>query len=255
MSLTDREAAIAEQHIAYEGTVELAKWIDTSAHGFKITLNLEDRAQLDPFDGVMTMRKKRGGQRYQAIIAPTVTDIDHGTHPDWDRSTVQEWQFAGRGWSESAGAHIAMCVADPETIDYWRQQTTLDQSEEGAGGRYGIMLLELGDDEQIVNQHKRSRVIPPEELPGGPRSKAAARMIQEPEFGQWLNGFSIYGQHENPYQFDTIEARDALVKRVCGIETKKYFDNGPYADTRWQMFEDQFKRPYLKFLERLSRGR
>jgi hypothetical protein len=244
--LTALQIAQAEDHIAYEGVVELRKWIDTSAQGFKLTLGLSNRNQLDQFDGVMSMRKSRGGQRYHAIIQPYWTTSTGERKPDSSQMVQQEWQFAGRGWSEGSGAHIAIHIGDREPIIWWRQKKCADQVEaEARGGIYYIMLLELDDDETIVNQEKRDRVIPPELPKGGPRSKAVARTILDPEFGLWLNKRSLYRALEDPCRYDLPAKRDALVKRTCGMASKVELDNGNEA--AWQMWELQFLRPFIQW--------
>lgn len=251
--LTDRQIAMAEEHIAFEGTVKYMKWQETSAHGFKITLQLESRHELDPFDGVMTIRAKRGGQRYMAICQPYWQPDGIGTpqQPDASQQFVDEWQFAGRGWSESGGAHIAVVIMDRAAIARWKLRTAADQiTDDSEPRRYYVMLLELDDDETIINQEKRRRVIPDEEQPGGARSKHVARLCQDKDFQHWLNIESIYQNPDDDHDFSDPKVCDAVIKRVCGIDSKRYFDVGPYADVRWKMFEDQFNRPFLRWCKR-----
>jgi len=248
--LSQHQIEEAERHIAYEGNVDLVKWIDTSSHGFKITLGLSNRNQLDFFDGVMTMRKSRGGQRYHAILQPYVTDIDHGRHPDPESQVQQEWQFCGRGWSESSGAHIAVHIGDRTTIAYWRQQKAGDQVEaEKRGQLFYVMLLELQDDETIVNQEFRSRVVEPPAPKGGPRSKAVARLIADPEFAQWMNYASIHNC--GPQGSRDVKERDAYVKFTIGIGSKIELDNG--NESAWQAWETQFHRPFIQYMQRNGR--
>jgi hypothetical protein len=99
-----------------------------------------------------------------------------------------EAQFCGRGWSEGKGAHIALHIGELETIAFFRQETTRDQGEtETPGSNYDIMMMELDDSEAIINQAKRARaagVVDPQPK-GGPRSKAVAMMLQDPDFQEW----------------------------------------------------------------------
>ena len=241
----------AEQHVAYDGNVDLTKWVDTSQWGFKITLGLSNRAQLDFFDGVMTMRKNRGGQRYQAVIAPFVTTADGERSPDMDDLTQQEWQFCGRGWSESKGAHIALHIGDIEAIEFWRGQTASDQVESKRGAMFYVLLLELEDDETIVNQQKRDRVVPVKDQHGGPRSRKVGMMLSDPDFQEFLK-HSIYASNEDPFIFDDPKKVDQLIKRVCAIESKKQFDVGVSAESHWEIFETQFQRPFIQYMQRSS---
>ena len=248
-ALTEHQIAQVEQHIAFEGTVTFDKWIDTSAHGFKITLGLQSRADLDAFDGVMTYRKKRGGQRYMAICQPHWQPDGPGTplKPDASQQFIDEWHFAGRGWNESSGAHIAVMVGDSSSIASWKLRTAGDQLTDDSGPRkYYVMLLELNDDEQIINQEKRTRVVAPPPPKGGPRSKAVARLIQDLDFRQWLNWDSIH--NVGPQGDRDAKGRDAYVKQIIGIASKVELDNG--NEDAWRKWEIQFKTPFLKWTQR-----
>jgi len=253
-SLSERQIAQAEQHIAFEGTLQYMKWVETSAHGFKITLQLGSRHGLDSFDGVMTVRSKRGGQRYMAIIQPYWQPDGPGTpeKPDASQQFIDEWQFAGRGWSESAGAHIAVCLMDRAAIASWKLRKAADQITDDSGPRqYYVMLLELDDDETIVNQEKRERVVRAEDAPGGPRSKKVARLCDDPDFQEWLSGDSIYASLEVPLRYcGQPKLADKLIKRICGIDSKRHFDVGANADKNFETFENQFNRPFIKAMSR-----
>lgn len=242
--LTAAQARRAEDHIAYEGVVELLSWQDTSNWGFKIRLGLMDRGQLDYFDGVMTMRKSRGGQRYHCIL------MDEG-----EILRQFEAQFCGRGWSEGKGAHIALHIGELETITFFRNETTRDQGEtETPGSNYDIMMMELGDDEAIVNQAKRARaagVVDPQPK-GGPRSKAVAMMLQDFEFLHWLSHRSIWAVCDDTFhriEYNPITA-DELVKKKLRITSKKELDLSADSDELWEAWENQFHRPFLHYLQR-----
>ncbi len=237
-----------EDHIAFEGVLELKKWQDTSGHGFKVTLGLQNRAMLDFFDGVMTMRKSRGGQRYHAIIQPYWTDNHGERKPDASQQQEQEWQFCGRGWAESQGAHIAIHLADRESIAWWRMKKTADQVEaEHKGNIYFVMLLELDDDETIINQRKRGMMVPPPPPKGGPRSKFVARTMQDSDFCLWLNGHSIYAQKGVDRTTSQI---DALVKQVCKFSSKIELDNG--NEKAWTDWEQHFHKPFLHYMRKFG---
>lgn len=247
---------LAEQSIAFEGVISFEKWQDTSARGFKITFGLASRNDLNYFDGVMSIRGRRGGQRYNAIVQPYWRPDGPGTPAEADHAAqfVEEWHFAGRGWSESAGAHLAIVIHDPAAIAGWRMRKTVDQltdADEADLCQCYVMLQEIDDDELIVNQARRKVVQQVEK--GGARSKKVARMCQDHEFQLWLNRHSIYADPEDPELYTDPAAADHLIKRVCGIESKRFFDVGPHADTRWRMFDNQFNRPFVQWLARDGR--
>ena len=231
MELSQQQIENIENYIAFEGLVELLHWEDTSGYGFKVKLGLDDRAKLDPFDGTMKRRKHRGGQRYHCIF--------YGDNQDqWQ----MEAQFCGRGWAESAGAHVALHFPHLSDQAWWRMQTAKDQIEkELHGEQWTVMLLEIGDDEIIIDQTARERAERPV---GGPRSKAVAMMLQDLDFCVWLNMKSIYATQ--PMSYDTFETADALMKKVCGIASKVELDNG--NEEAWKIWETQFKAPFIRHL-------
>ena len=230
-----------ERYIVFESQVWLNGWIDTSGHGFKITLGLPSRAELDAFDGTMKRRKRKGGQRYHMILTPLTGNIEEVPQ--------HEVQFCGRGWNETKGAHIALHVPDLTDQHWWRIRKAGDQEGECFTGN--IILMEIGDDEVIIDQTMRDRAERAE-LKGGPRSKHVARMLQDLEFQQWLDKVSIYQNLESPFDFSNFEECDALMKDVCGIKSKIEFDNN--GDAAWQIWENQFQRPFIQHMQRNDQG-
>ena len=215
-----------ERFIVFEGKVELLHWEDTSQWGFKIRLGLESRADLDPFDKTMKRSKKRGGQRYHCIL-----------YGEFNRQF--EAQFCGRGWAETAGAHVALHVPDHQDQLWFREAKTRDQGEKEVPGRgYDLMLMEIGDDEVLIDQTRREKAEAPI---GGPRSKAVAMLLQDDDFGRWVQDKSLWS-HRSIYDLD------ALIKEVCGMKSKVELDNGNEA--AWEQWNVQFHRPYIQWLQR-----
>jgi len=232
MELSKEQINKIEEYIAYEGAVILANWIETSAHGFKIQLSLSSRAELDPFDKTMKRSKKRGGQRYQMIL-------------QGDQPIQMEALFCGRGWSETKGAHIALHIPDIDDQRFFRGLNTLDQDgDECFTGN--IMLLEVGEDEIVINQKRRDKADP---VPvGGPRSKAVAILLQDPDFILWLNTVSLHRNLDHPDYYNTFKTRDLMVKNRLGIKSKIELDNG--NDQAWNLWEIQFHRPFILWASR-----
>jgi hypothetical protein len=224
-----------ERFIVFEGKVELLHWEDTSQWGFKIKLGLASRAELDHFDKTMKRSKKRGGQRYHCIL-----------YGEFNRQF--EAQFAGRGWAETQGAHIALHIPDLDDQLFWRESKTRDQGEKEIPGRScDLILMEIGDDEIVIDQTRREQV----ELPiGGPRSKAVAMLMQDPDFIEWMDHKSLYRvDFRKPDQPErTGESRDKAMKAICGIKSKVEFDNG--NEQAWMLWERQFHRPFIQWLQK-----
>ena len=230
MELSKEQINKIEEYIAYEGAVILANWIETSAHGFKVQLSLSSRAELDPFDKTMKRSKKRGGQRYQMIL-------------QGDQPIQMEALFCGRGWSETKGAHIALHIPDIDDQRFFRGLNTIDQGDVESAVWWNIMLLEVGEDEIIINQKRRDKADP---VPvGGPRSKAVAILLQDPDFALWMDRKSI---HADTGETRTVDQRDSVVKNRCGFKSKVELDNG--NEQAWQLWERQFHGPFIKWMGR-----
>lgn len=231
-----------ERYIVFESKVWLNGWIDTSSHGFKVSLGLKSRAELDYFDGTMKRRKRKGGQRYHMILTPVAGVVSMVAFPE---GVMQhESQFVGRGWNETKGAHIALHIPGLTNQIWWRTQKTRDQ--EGECSTWNIILMEIGDDEQIIDQTARERAERPV---GGPRSKHVARMLQDPEFAHWMDQVSVHSDYGDLGPCDrTLEQRDGMMKAKCGITSKVEFDNG--NEKAWEIWETQFKAPFIRHSSR-----
>ncbi len=228
-----------ERYIVFESQVWLNGWIDTSSHGFKVTLGLKSRAELDSFDGTMKRRKRKGGQRYHMILTPLTGNLGE--------IAQHEAQFCGRGWNETKGAHIAVHIPDLTDQHWWRIQKTRDQ--EGECSTWNLILMEIGDDEIIIDQTMRDRAEQLELPKGGARSKAVAMLLQDDAFAAWLDLHSIHSiRGIDGLVQRTLSQRDALMKVRCGISSKIEFDNN--GDAAWQIWENQFHRPFIQYMQR-----
>ena len=220
-----------DEYVAYAGPVRLLNWMDNSSHGFKITLGLHSRGELDSFDNTMKRRKRRGGQRYHVIL-------------EGDIPIQMEAMFCGRGWAESKGAHIALHIPGIDDQRYFRGMNTEDQ--EGDCSTWNILLLEVDENEIIINQKKRDKAY---SVPvGGPRSKAVAMLLHDSDFGMWLANHSLHKGRCTSWDFNSI---DNLVKGCIGIKSKIELDNGNAQ--AWTLWEAQFHRPFIQWLNRGNR--
>jgi hypothetical protein len=234
MELSQGQLEKIDNYLVFDGPVKLLSWMDNSSHGFKVSLGLNSRAALDPFDNTMKRRKRRGGQKYHVIF-------------QGDQPIQMEAMFCGRGWAESKGAHIALHVPDGDDQRWFRGLNTEDQ--EGDGETWDMFLLEIGDDELLIDQTKRDKAY---RAPvGGPRSKAVAMLLQDDDFGLWLDRESIHAAVYSPDctpATRTFKARDDLVKNRLGIKSKIELDNGNAQ--AWNLWEAQFHRPFIQWMQR-----
>jgi len=113
--------------------------------------------------------------------------------------------------------------------------------------RYYLGLVQLDTDDRPVNQAQAALVEWAEGLVGGPKSKAAARRCQEPDFQLFVM------QRLKLKAPATVDQCDQFVKRQCGIHTKKLLD---YADPTtqeafWDRYERRVQQPFIAW----SQGR
>jgi len=245
--LTDGQIELVDNYIAYEGIVEVKKWMDMSAHGFKVTLAIGHRHELDAFDGVMYRRKGKAGHIYQIVLYKADTG---------EIAREMECQFWGRNWSETGGASIALHFGGDDQRWWMLETKTADQGEaEDSGNRFRIMMMEKDIDTGHLVHQGMARAVEaadkeargqeaianqPEPLKGGKHSKHVARFMQDLDFNEWLNNESIY-KSEGP--FHTTADIDALVKDKIGMRSKVELD---HIDGRMDAWMNQFERPFLK---------
>lgn len=237
MSAELRETQLAEQRLAFHGPVRAYSWSESSSQEFRFKLELLDgREALEHFEKATRRRGKKSGQRYRAIWQGDNGDPLEGP---------TDLFFVGANWAHQTGATITL-VTDDEGQAIVRLWQTADI--DGLAPRMFVGLVQLDDDERPVNQAQAALVEWAEGLVGGPKSKAAARRCQEPEFQLFVM------QRLNLKKPATKEQADKWIKSQCGIHTKKLLD---YADPAtqepfWERYERRVQRPYITWLE--SRG-
>ena len=100
-------------------------------------------------------------------------------------------------------------------------------------------MIELDDDGNVVNVEQRAkleRMARKRQWPkGGPRSKHAARLCQDPEFQRWVGDIGI-------------KMNDPLgcahwMREECEIDSRAQLDHDPAA---LQRFEDRVQKPFLR---------
>lgn len=217
----------AARLVAFEGTVQLAKWSDSSSSGAKVSFNLLDRDALSPFEKATKRKGKKSGQRYLLILA----DTEGQPVPE----APDQCYLLGAQWTHTAGASITFAV---DSVEFWRRFTTADQSDSPTS--FHLTLAELQDDETPVDQVSQDALDKATKRKGGPKSKHVAQLIQGPDFRTFV-GKRIELPPER-WEMTTADMADKWVKQVCGIESKADFDYEPEA---WKRFENLVRRPFL----------
>ena len=220
--------------VAFHGIVELLSWQISSAHGSKIKLGLESRAELDHFDSATRRRRNRAGQAYQLMLADAETGSQVNTTAGrYIKPVPMDCWLWGASWSHTGGASIAIYVSEDD-VTWWQSRTARDQT--GMGEQFIATLVELHEDGRPVNQRKADRVLQVEEtMRGGPISRNAAMLLHDPDFQQYLHVVS-----GDP--IDGFGGADKTFKRLVGIQTKKILDHDEGCAARYHALRSEFHR-------------
>lgn len=224
-----------EQALAFHGPVRLHSWSDSSSLGFRAKLELLDgREALAHFERATRRSAKRAGQRYRAVW-----QNDQG---EAIAELPGELWFAGADWSHQNGATVKFAIS-PDEQQLVRLSQTYDVDEHAP--RWYLGLVQLDTDDKPVNQAQAALVEWAEGLVGGPRSKAAARRCQEPEFQVFVQ------QRLGLKHPATVDQCDTWIKQQCGIHTKRLLD---YSDPTtqepfWDRYERRVQRPFITWAE------
>jgi hypothetical protein len=133
-------------------------------------------------------------------------------------------------WSETAtgGSKVVLQVDD---LDPWR----LLQRKEGktAGTRFMAVFVEIGDDEQPVQEEPATI-----NNAQGPLCQWAVMRSREPAFQQFMEQFDGSACAES---MPTEEMCKQLVLQVCGISSRKELDSNPIAA---RIFRERIMLPW-----------
>lgn len=218
---------MTEDLIAFHGPVTLLGWSHTSAQGARIKLGLLSRDELAHFDKAAKRRKGHTGQRYRAAWQDA-----EGKPIDGGPALPIELSLIGCQWSQNRGASVLFQI-ERDALDALEGVPTQDNSATPWNGY--VALVELGDDEQAIDQQQRERV---ERVIGGPISKHAARLCRDPQFHRFLE--DIGGQDV------TDESAAEWVRTTCGVQSRAELDHNPIAADK---YEHMVKRPFIRWSE------
>jgi hypothetical protein len=142
-----------------------------------------------------------------------------------------ELQLAGWSESHNSGCKVTFWLQSSEDLEAFRALTVRKGNQ--AGQRFMAALVEVGDDEQPVQQPG------PEKPKGGPLAKLAGMLCDDPEFWKFLtHQFSLE---------DACESSDRaadVVRESCHIKSRAELDNDPAAEA---MFHRVIRGPWLKW--------
>lgn len=125
------------------------------------------------------------------------------------------------GWKEThnGGATVTLQLSDPAQLESFKVMTVAKGKV--AGQRLAVVMVEIGDDEQPVEQPK-----------GGELSKLAGMWCNDERFRKWIRA-------------KTADEAADYIRNACGISSRAQLDHDPVAAGK---FNVRFRIPFRSYL-------
>lgn len=150
-----------------------------------------------------------------------------------------EVQFAGYNDSNTQGARVVFWLPDPEQLNYFRGIVTKKGGK--AGQRFMMVLVEIGDDEQPIDQAKAAGLE--DAVKGGPLSQHAGRLCKDSDFQRWV---AAEGGDKRTFGYAMGEdGARAFIIETCKVDSRKDLDHDRRAA---QAYENFVRRPFVQWL-------
>lgn len=155
-----------------------------------------------------------------------------------------EVMLAGWNESHSGGAKVTFFLRDAKALEAFRHLTVAKGKQ--AGHRFAMVLVEIGEDEQPVNQHDKK---------GGAITKLAAMFCGQERFWQWARlkhpeawarAEAIVGAAGGQAP---VEVAAEFVRRMCSIKSRSELDTNAAAQ---KVFHEHIRIPYSKSFDDAS---
>jgi hypothetical protein len=131
-----------------------------------------------------------------------------------------ELQLAGWSETHAGGCKVTFWLSSPEELDAFRSLTVRKGNQ--AGHRFVAALVEIGDDEQPVQQ--------PEKPKGGPLAILAGRLCADDEFWHFVTVQYKVVLHAGTAANDCAE----WLRKFCGVASRAEIDGNPAATAKMQ---------------------
>lgn len=141
-----------------------------------------------------------------------------------------EFQLAGWSESHNGGCKVTFWLADPSDLDAFRAMTVRKGNQ--SGHRLAAVLVEIGDDEQPVQQ--------PTQAKGGALARLAAQLCQDPQFHEFVADTYGVSWRINHAEEDIAH----WLREQCGIDSRAELDSNEEAADH---FHTYIRRPWLQW--------
>jgi hypothetical protein len=144
-----------------------------------------------------------------------------------------EMQLAGWSETHNGGCKVTFWLPDATDLDAFRALTVRKGNQ--AGHRFMAVLVEVGDDEQPVQQPAGPAPAPePEQPKGGALARLAGMWCNDPDFWTWLRLQNI--------QCENAEQAALAVRSTCGIASRAELDSNANAE---RLFQERIRVPFM----------
>lgn len=144
-----------------------------------------------------------------------------------------EMQLAGWSETHNGGCKVTFWLPDAADLDAFRALTV--RKGNTAGHRFMAALVEVGDDEQPVQQPTTKDTAPA----GGALAKLAGMWCSDPDFWRFLSD-------RTPSITPVIgpETAAQVIRDVCQIESRAELDHKPGSA---EMFHAEIRIPFMRW--------
>jgi hypothetical protein len=217
--------------VAFKGELEFveARWTDRDGHLTKFAIvDWMDEAS-NPFKVFTKRRGGKAGTRFRAVMKPVEEDGSDG----------YDGEVMLAGWSDSPAGGL--------TVTFWCEpgegvhpfETCRRRSKSAPGTSFVVALVELGDDDQPVDQTRRERF---EAAQGHRLSRLAAQLCRREDFWQFLTEVTLAGAGIIDHEAEAA----ALLRASLKIDSRAELDTNPEAA---KVFHRQFREPFIEWQE------
>ncbi|AEZ50834.1 hypothetical protein DC1_00015 [Burkholderia phage DC1] len=152
-----------------------------------------------------------------------------------------EMQLAGWSETHTGGCKVTFWLPDPADLDAFRALTV--RKGNVAGHRFMVAMVEIGDDEQPVQQPAGPRPEPePEKPKGGALARLAGMWCNDPDFWAWLRS--------QGNKCASAEDAAAIVRDICDIDSRAELDSSADAE---RAFQESIRSPFMLWRRREAR--
>lgn len=149
-----------------------------------------------------------------------------------------EMQLAGWSETHTGGCKVTFWLPDPADLDAFRALTV--RKGNVAGHRFMVAMVEIGDDEQPVQQPAGPA---PEKPKGGALARLAGMWCNDEEFWTWIRS-------SQNIRCDNAELAAMFIRRTCGIESRAELDSN---DRAAHLFQEHIRSPFMLWRRREAR--